>query len=168
MPTYEYECDGCGHEFEEFQSITSDALKTCPKCRKNKLRRLIGAGAGLIFRGSGFYLTDYRSESYRQGAEAEKKAAEPKGESAAADSKRDTSKQGAEKSVESKPGAAERPVAKPAATESTTPAPGHTADAEPAKPRKAGATSSRGGASRGSSTTPAARSKSRAGAKKPR
>ncbi len=68
MPTYEYRCGACGHEFEEFQSITAAALKKCPKCGKNKLARLISAGAGIIFKGSGFYETDYRSDAYKAAA----------------------------------------------------------------------------------------------------
>jgi putative FmdB family regulatory protein len=72
MPTYDYECDACKHEFEVFESITVEPQKKCPKCKKNKLRRLFGAGAGLVFKGSGFYQTDYRSESYKKGADAEK------------------------------------------------------------------------------------------------
>ena len=67
MPTYEYQCDACGHRFELFQSITAPPLKRCPECRK-KVRRLPGTGAGLIFKGSGFYQTDYRSKSYKEGA----------------------------------------------------------------------------------------------------
>jgi len=67
MPTYEYECQKCGHEFEEFQGITAKLLKACPKC-KGKVKRLLGAGAGFIFKGSGFYQTDYRSKNYRDGA----------------------------------------------------------------------------------------------------
>ena len=74
MPTYDYECDACGHEFEHFQRITEDPLKKCPECNKNKLRRLFGTGAAVVFKGSGFYETDYRSESYKQGAESDKKA----------------------------------------------------------------------------------------------
>ncbi|MFV2067235.1 MAG: FmdB family zinc ribbon protein [Pirellulales bacterium] len=76
MPTYEYECDACGHEFEEFQSITADLLTKCPECGKKKLRRLFGTGAAIVFKGSGFYTTDYRSDSYKRGAEKEKKAKE--------------------------------------------------------------------------------------------
>ena len=72
MPTYEYLCDACGHEFEEFQSITAKALRKCPECKKLKLKRLIGTGAGIIFKGNGFYETDYRSESYKKGKDKEK------------------------------------------------------------------------------------------------
>lgn len=72
MPTYDYLCKNCGHEFENFQPITARPLRKCPKCSKMQLQRLIGAGAGIIFKGSGFYQTDYRSESYKKGQEAEK------------------------------------------------------------------------------------------------
>jgi putative FmdB family regulatory protein len=75
MPTYEYRCAACGHELEQFQSITAAPPKKCPACHKAKLQRLMGTGAGVIFRGSGFYQTDYRSESYKQAADAEKKGA---------------------------------------------------------------------------------------------
>jgi putative FmdB family regulatory protein len=71
MPTYEYECQRCGHTFERFQSITDDPLKRCPECR-GKLRRLFGTGAGILFKGSGFYETDYRSSSYKEGEKREK------------------------------------------------------------------------------------------------
>jgi putative FmdB family regulatory protein len=71
MPTYDYVCDGCGHAFELFQSMTDSVKKTCPKCKKKKLRRLIGAGGAIVFKGSGFYKTDYRSESYKKGAAAD-------------------------------------------------------------------------------------------------
>lgn len=73
MPTYEYRCDNCGHEFEHFQSITARPLRKCPECGRNSLNRLIGTGAGVIFKGSGFYETDYRSEGYKQ---AQKKEAD--------------------------------------------------------------------------------------------
>ena len=63
MPTYEYECDACGHSFEILQSITDAKLRKCPKCKKLKLARLIGTGAGIIFKGSGFYETDYKKKS---------------------------------------------------------------------------------------------------------
>ena len=72
MPTYEYECDGCGHRFDEFQSFKDETLKTCPKCAKDTLRRLFGTGAAILFKGSGFYETDYRSESYKKAAKADK------------------------------------------------------------------------------------------------
>jgi putative FmdB family regulatory protein len=71
MPTYDYVCDGCGHAFELFQSMTDSVKKTCPKCGKKKLRRLIGAGGAIVFKGSGFYKTDYRSDSYKKGAAAD-------------------------------------------------------------------------------------------------
>ncbi len=76
MPTYDYECDACGHEFELFQSITEAIKRKCPECGKQKLRRLFGTGAAIVFKGSGFYETDYRSESYKKGAEKAKKAKE--------------------------------------------------------------------------------------------
>ena len=74
MPTYEYECRKCGHLFEVFQSMTDPHRRFCPKCR-GRVDRLIGAGAGIIFKGSGFHTTDYRSDSYKQAAKKEK--AEP-------------------------------------------------------------------------------------------
>ncbi len=78
MPTYDYRCTACEHEFEAFQSMSAKPLRKCPACGKQKLERLIGTGAGLIFKGSGFYETDYRSESYKKAAEAEKKAGDAK------------------------------------------------------------------------------------------
>ena len=77
MPTYDYRCNACGKEFEEFQSITAPVLRKCPTCGKLKLERLIGIGSGVIFKGGGFYQTDYRSEGYKSAAEADKKASEP-------------------------------------------------------------------------------------------
>lgn len=77
MPTYDYKCAACDHAWELFQSIKAEAEKKCPACKKKKARRLIGAGAGLIFKGSGFYLTDYRSKSYKDAAKADKSASEP-------------------------------------------------------------------------------------------
>ena len=71
MPTYDYQCERCGHTFDEFQSITAKPLRKCPECGKLSLKRLIGTGAGIIFKGSGFYQTDYRSESYKKGAQSE-------------------------------------------------------------------------------------------------
>ena len=71
MPLYEYQCDACNHTFEEFQSFSAEPLKKCPQCKKKKLRRLFGGGAAILFKGSGFYQTDYRSESYKQAAKAD-------------------------------------------------------------------------------------------------
>ena len=88
MPTYDYECEACGYKFELFQSITEGVKKKCPKCNKLKLRRLFGTGAAIVFKGSGFYETDYRSESYKKGAAEAKKNTEKK----SADDKKSTSK----------------------------------------------------------------------------
>lgn len=81
MPTYEYVCDACNHGFDEFQSYSDKPLTKCPKCKKKKLRRLFGTGASIIFKGSGFYETDYRSESYKSAEKADSEAAKPKEES---------------------------------------------------------------------------------------
>ena len=88
MPTYEYVCEKCDHEFELFQSITADALETCPRevCpkkrwAKGRVRRAIGTGAGILFKGSGFYETDYRSESYKAGVKKESESKKPKSDS---------------------------------------------------------------------------------------
>lgn len=75
MPTYDYRCNGCSHEFEQFQSMSDKPLRTCPACGKKTLERLIGIGAAVLFKGSGFYQTDYRSESYKKAAEADTKPA---------------------------------------------------------------------------------------------
>jgi putative FmdB family regulatory protein len=82
MPTYEYQCDACEHNFDEFQGINDPPLKKCPKCGKPKLRRVFGSGAAVIFKGSGFYQTDYRSESYKAAAKAEQEATKPADKSA--------------------------------------------------------------------------------------
>ena len=74
MPTYDYVCDACGHEFEAFESIKADPQTVCPACRDASLRRKIGPGAAILFKGSGFYQTDYRSESYKKKAAADKPA----------------------------------------------------------------------------------------------
>jgi putative FmdB family regulatory protein len=108
MPTYDYQCEACKHRFEKFQSITAKPIRKCPECGKNKVRRLLGTGAGLIFKGSGFYITDYRSESYKSAAKAAEGTAKP------AEGKSSESKP-----AESKPAAAEKPAAsKPAAKSS--------------------------------------------------
>jgi putative FmdB family regulatory protein len=89
MPTYEYECDACHHRFDEFQSFSEPPLRKCPQCGKSKLRRLLGTGAAVIFKGSGFYQTDYRSESYKAAAKAEQEAAKPAAEKGAGEGKSD-------------------------------------------------------------------------------
>ena len=71
MPTYQYKCEACGFEFEKFQSIKAHAVKKCPRCGKSQVKRLIGMGAGVIFKGGGFYATDYRSEAYKSAAKAD-------------------------------------------------------------------------------------------------
>jgi len=78
MPTYDYICESCGYEFERFQSITARPIRKCPNCDKFSLKRLIGAGSGVIFKGSGFYQTDYRSESYKKAEKSEKTKTEKK------------------------------------------------------------------------------------------
>ena len=78
VPTYEYECSRCEHAFELFQQMSAPVKKKCPECGKLSLKRLIGTGAGVIFKGGGFYETDYRSDSYKKAADADKKAGEKK------------------------------------------------------------------------------------------
>lgn len=89
MPTYEYECRNCNHEFELFQQMTAPVKRKCPKCGKMTLRRLVGTGAGILFKGNGFYETDYRSESYKKAAQAEKTAANGSSKKSS-DKKKDT------------------------------------------------------------------------------
>ena len=86
MPTYDYECDACGHTFELFQSISEPVQKKCPKCGKLKLRRLFGTGAAVVFKGSGFYQTDYRSDSYKKAASADTAPSADGGSSKGSDS----------------------------------------------------------------------------------
>src|SRR6266446_4811455 len=92
MPTYDYVCDACGHEFELFQSMLDPLKRKCPKCKKSKLRRLIGAGAAIMFKGSGFYKTDYRSDSYKKSAAADSKPSESKPAEGKSESKSSESK----------------------------------------------------------------------------
>lgn len=75
MPTYDYKCNACGHAFEQFQGMKDKLLRTCPNCGKKALERLIGTGAAIVFKGSGFYQTDYRSEGYKKAKEADSKPA---------------------------------------------------------------------------------------------
>ncbi|MCA9287966.1 MAG: hypothetical protein KDA05_05240 [Phycisphaerales bacterium] len=90
MPTYDYRCTACSHEFEHFQSMKDKPLRKCPSCAKNALERLIGTGGAVIFKGGGFYQTDYRSESYKKAAESDSKppaSEKAGGESGAKESK---------------------------------------------------------------------------------
>jgi putative FmdB family regulatory protein len=124
MPTYEYHCDACGHDFEEFQSITSKPTRKCPKCGKLKVRRLIGTGSGMIFKGSGFYITDYRSEGYKDSAKADQGGGKDK-DAKPADAKPADTKAGDSKPAESKPATeapkpATPPPAEPKASKSAS------------------------------------------------
>ena len=107
MPTYDYQCDACGHEQEVFQNISEPVLEKCPQCKKKKFRRLFGAGAAVLFKGSGFYTTDYRGDSYHKAASADKPA-----ESTSSSSDSSASKSDAK--TETKPAA-------PAKSESSAP-----------------------------------------------
>ena len=115
MPTYDYICDACGHEFECFESIMIDPQTVCPACQESKLRRKIGPGAAILFKGSGFYQTDYRSDSYKKGAEAEKSASKPSGGSDATSKTDSTSK-----TEPSKPVATASPAPTPSPSSSPT------------------------------------------------
>jgi putative FmdB family regulatory protein len=84
MPTYDYECSACEHRFEHFQKITDDPLAVCPKCKRKKLIRLFGTGAAVVFKGSGFYQTDYRSESYKRAASSDQAGSGGKAEGGSA------------------------------------------------------------------------------------
>ena len=87
MPTYDYQCERCSHEFELFQSISEAPKRKCPECGKHQLRRMFGTGAAVMFKGSGFYQTDYRSDSYRKAAKADKESTSGSGDSKSAESK---------------------------------------------------------------------------------
>ncbi len=113
MPTYEYICEACEHEFEKFQSITADPIKVCPECGKKKVRRKIGTGAGILFKGGGFYETDYRSKGYNESAKKDAEASKP-----------------AETKSESK--SESKPAETAAKTETKTPA----SESKPAKSKK--------------------------------
>jgi len=113
MPTYDYRCKACAHEFELFQSMSAKPERKCPVCGKKTLERLIGTGAALLFKGSGFYQTDYRSESYKKSADADKPAS-TSGEVKSSDSKSD-GKGSAEKTATTKEAAS-----KPAPAESNS------------------------------------------------
>jgi putative FmdB family regulatory protein len=103
MPTYDYECDNCGHKFELFQGINDPVQKKCPECKKPKLRRLFGTGAAIMFKGSGFYQTDYRSDSYKKAASADSSKSESSNGSESKSSGKSDSGGKAEKSGGDKP-----------------------------------------------------------------
>ena len=81
MPTYDYKCEACGHAFEKFQSMSSAPIKKCPACGENRVKRLIGTGAAIIFKGGGFYQTDYRSDNYKKSEKAESGGGKSEGKS---------------------------------------------------------------------------------------
>lgn len=111
MPTYDYVCDACEHEFELFQSISEPLKRKCPECGKLKLRRLFGTGAAVVFKGSGFYETDYRSDSYKKAAEKDKKS--QSGGDSGGDSKKSESKSEAKsKSSSDSTGSKSKPKSK--------------------------------------------------------
>ncbi len=101
MPTYDYVCDACDHKFEHFQGINDPLLKKCPACKKQKLRRLFGTGGAIMFKGSGFYITEFSSFSYKAGAAADKKSSDSSS-SASSESKSSETKASESKSSESK------------------------------------------------------------------
>ena len=104
MPTYDYICDSCGHEFEAYESIMAQSRTECPECKVPKLRRKIGPGAAILFKGSGFYQTDYRSDSYKKAEKADKSSSEPA--KPAAESKSSTESSSSPKSEPAKTAAA--------------------------------------------------------------
>lgn len=106
MPTYEYECAKCGHHFERFQQMSDQPVKTCPECKSRRVQRLLGGGAGLLFKGSGFYITDYRSGNYKEGAKNDTPAATA--------TSADSSSTKKEKAPPAKPAAKPKPAKKAA------------------------------------------------------
>jgi len=122
MPTYEYKCKSCGHKFEKFHSMTAASIKKCPECGKRTVERLIGTGAALIFKGSGFYITDYRDASYAEKAKADSAPAktESDSKSPAAEAKPAANETKSETKAEAKSDA--KPEVKPAAKAESAPA----------------------------------------------
>ena len=114
MPTYDYKCDACGHAFEQFHSMTASPIRKCPACKKLKVKRLIGTGAGLIFKGSGFYITDYRDQSYTDKAKAESGAPADAKPAATATEGASTASNGEAPKGDAKPTVASSAEAKPA------------------------------------------------------
>lgn len=127
MPTYDYKCNACGHVFELFQSMRDGPKRKCPKCGKSALERLIGTGAAIMFKGSGFYQTDYRSDSYKKSAEADKPA------TPGADAAKD--KPAGDKPSEAKPAGDPKPTADAKPAPDAKPA----GDPKPGKARKSSA-----------------------------
>lgn len=103
MPTYDYRCKACDHAFEKYQPITSKAIRKCPSCGASKVVRLLGRGSGVIFKGSGFYQTDYRSEAYKKAAAADIQKASPAGDGKTSTSDSKSDKPAAKKQADSKP-----------------------------------------------------------------
>ena len=103
MPTYDYECDACKHKFELYQGINDEVQKKCPECKKNKLRRLLGTGAAIVFKGSGFYQTDYRSDSYKKSKAADSSSSSSKSESKSEGGKSESSTPKTETKASTKP-----------------------------------------------------------------
>ena len=101
MPTYEYQCDACRHRFEHFQMISDAPLRKCPRCSKKRLQRLIGCGAGIIFKGAGFYETDYKRKSAPASAESGKSSGDNGGKASAAKSESQPASSGAGKNQKS-------------------------------------------------------------------
>jgi putative FmdB family regulatory protein len=102
MPTYDYLCEACGHKFELFQAMSDPVQKKCPACKKSKLRRLFGTGAAVMFKGSGFYQTDYRSDSYKKAASADSNSGEGKASGEGKSSGEGKASKTSEKTSESK------------------------------------------------------------------
>lgn len=127
MPTYDYRCSACKHEFEQFQSMKDKPLRTCPACKKPRLERLIGTGGAIIFKGSGFYQTDYRSDGYKKAADADKPADKP-AESKPSDAKTTST-------TESK--TANKAEGSGGSASSSKPAPSPKSETKPAKHAKA-------------------------------
>ncbi|HEX8343024.1 MAG TPA: zinc ribbon domain-containing protein [Tepidisphaeraceae bacterium] len=136
MPTYEYICEACGHEFEQFQSIKADPITLCPTCGKEQVRRKISAGAGILFKGGGFYETDYRSAGYKESAKKDSEAGGAKGDGKSdgkSESKSESKSDAPAKSETKSEGKSTGSDAKPAA-ESAKPA--AKSDSPSAKPSK--------------------------------
>ncbi len=129
MPTYDYRCKACNHEFELFQSMSDAVKKKCPACGKSALERLIGTGAALVFKGSGFYQTDYRSESYKKAAKAESGGGEAKSSGEASGGAKSEAKADGPRADAGK-GEAAKPESKPVKADSKNAAAG-----EPKSPR---------------------------------